>query len=384
MVTVHTKQLQTTEIHTTSDLEPYMDVWEKLAAGAPMRSPDWLLAWWKYYGSPQDRLYILLFNEPGTGAVGLAPLYLQGKGRNAIFRLIGSGNGCTHHATLLTAPEWETRIGVEVARFLLQRKSNWHKLFFESVDTDDAALQAAMNYLAQHGCLVNKRPLPNNWSIELPDTWDRYLMMLSRSLRKRCRKLQRQFFDSGEIEIRQVSAESDLQRGLNILLKLHADRWGNSRNPEGVFSDPKFRGFHETGSRSLLGKKKLRLAWLEHDEKPIAVEYQFYDNKTLYAYQAGIDLAMDEFSPGKLSMMAAIQFAISHGCKSFDLLSGDEPYKSNWRATPSGCHDLRVWQDGIMARTEWTIRELFTMALLYLKPKMDPRLIKFIRRIFPR
>ena len=67
---------------------------------------------------------------------------------------------------------------------------------------------------------------------------------------------------------------------------------------------------------------------------------------------------MAEYSPGKLSMMAAIQFAIDQGCEFFDLLRGDEPYKANWRAAPVACHDLRVWQNQVswpygMVLMEW-------------------------------
>jgi CelD/BcsL family acetyltransferase involved in cellulose biosynthesis len=381
---VQTKLLQTIRIHSPSDLAPYLDAWRELAAGSPMRSPDWLLAWWEFYAAPDDALCILLIHEQGGSLVGLIPLFIHGVGSNETLRLLGSGNDCTHHTTWLSAAGWENQVGMEVARFLLQCKSIWKRLLFESVDADDVAINATMNFLAENGCLLNQRPVPNNWSIALPATWDDYLMMLSRSLRKRCRKLQRQFLDSGKIQVLQVRNEVDLQKGFEILLRLHGARWGSAKKPDGVFDDQKFRKFHETVSRNMLARDKLRLAWLEYNGRPIAVEYQFFDNKTLYAYQAGVDLSMNDFSPGKLSMMASIQFALTQGCKSFDLLSGDEPYKANWRATSSACHDLRAWQGGMRARAEWVMRELFTLALRKLKPKIHPRLIKLVRQVFPR
>lgn len=369
------KPLQTKKIDSTSALAPYLDDWRKLAAGAPMRSPEWMLAWWEIYAGPEDQLCILLLHEPQGTMVGLAPLYLQGVGGNGTFRLLGSSINCTHHTTWLATTGWETRVGVEVARFLLQCKPGWKRLLFEAVDADATAIHATMNYLAQNDCLRHQRQINSCWKITLPATWDDYLRMLSRSHRKRCRKLQRQFLDSGIVKTRQVETEEDLQEGLQLLLKLHGYRWGSVRKPLGVFDDQKFKTFHETVSRKLTSCKKLRLAWLECDGKPIAIEYQFVDAKAVYAYQAGVDLSMDEYSPGKLSMMAAIQFAIAQGCEFLDLLRGDEPYKSNWRAAPVACHDLRAWQNGVMGRVEWAMWSGYTMAVRHLKPIIPSSLI---------
>jgi CelD/BcsL family acetyltransferase involved in cellulose biosynthesis len=234
-----------------------------------------------------------------------------------------------------------------------------------------------MDVLSENGCLCHQRPINSCWKIALPATWDDYLRLISGSLRKRCRKLQRQFFDSGKIQVRQVESEADLDKGFEVLLKLHAARWGSARMPLGVFGDQRFRTFHETVSRKLLARKKLRLAWLECDGKPIAVEYQFVDAKVVYAYQAGIDLSMDEYSPGKLSMMAAIQFAISRGCRFFDLLGGDEPYKANWRAVPVARHDHRVWRSRRRGWLEWSMWSAYTLAAARLKPVLPPRFIYY-------
>lgn len=373
---VQNKPLKKTRADSASDLEPYRVGWHELADDAPMRSPEWLLAWWEMYATRNDELCILFFHEPGGTLVGLAPLYLRRVGRKATFRILGAGDSVTHHTDWLCAAGWETRIGREVGQFLLKAQPEWKRLLFESVDADAAAIHATLAFLVENGCLGHLRPINSCWKITLPATWDDYLQMLSRSLRKRCRKLQRQFFDSGRIQIRQVESEADLEKGFEILLDLHAARWGSSGKPLGVFDDQRFRAFHEKISRDLLACSKLRLAWLECDGKPIAAEYQFVDAKAVYAYQAGVDLSMDEYSPGKLSMMAAIQFAIARGCESFDLLGGDESYKSSWRAVPADCHDLRVWQNGILGRATWVMWSGYTLAARRLKPIIPARLIQ--------
>ena len=374
-MTVQTEPLQTTRIKSISDLGIYLDAWRELAAAVPMRSPEWLLTWWEIYTAPADELCILLLHEPGGGLVGLAPLFLQNIRGGAIFRLLGSGNDCTHHTTWLSASGWENHVGIAVARFLLQCKSDWKQLLFEAVDEDAEAILATMGHLAENGCLCHRRQIQSCWKISLPATWDDYLQMLSRSHRKRCRKLQRQFLDSNKIQVRQVESQADLMKGFDILLQLHGIRWGSSNKPHGVFADQRFLKFHETVSRKFLARNQLRLAWLEYNGKPIAIEYQFVDAKAVYAYQAGVDLSMDAYSPGRLSMMAAIQFAINNRCEYFDLLRGDEPYKANWRAAPMTCHDFRVWQKSGRGFIEWAMWSTYSLAVRFLKPLLPHRLI---------
>jgi CelD/BcsL family acetyltransferase involved in cellulose biosynthesis len=373
--------LQVTRVREVLDLSPFLCGWRVLAAGMPMRLPEWLLGWWEAYAAFDDELCVLLLHTPGGLLVGLAPLYLQDVRGRGTFRILGSAENCTHHSNWLSAAGWELRVGAEVARFLLDCKSDWRRLVFESVDTDAAAIHATVSHLAKNGCLWHQRRINSCWQIALPGTWDAYLGMLSKSLRKRCRYLQRQFFDSGKILVRQAVTEADLKEGFGILLKLHAARWGNARKPLGVFGDQRFRNFHERVARDLLARHQLRLAWLECDGQPIAVEYQFFDSGAVYAYQAGIDLSKDEYAPGKLTMMAAIQFAIARGCQSFDLLGGDEPYKANWRATPTACYDLRVWHKGGIGAGEWVVWNGYTQVARKLKTIIPPYFVELVFRL---
>jgi CelD/BcsL family acetyltransferase involved in cellulose biosynthesis len=173
-----------------------------------------------------------------------------------------------------------------------------------------------------------------------------------------------------------VETEEDLKEGFEILLMLHSVRWGKGKKSLGVFADDKFRTFHEMISRNLLARKQLRLAWLECGGKPIAIEYQFFDSRTVYAYQAGIDLSVnDEYSPGKLTMMAAIRYAIEHGHETFDLLRGDEPYKSNWRAVSFPCYDLRLWPRRGLGCMEWAMWKGYSLVTRLLKPIIPQAII---------
>ena len=353
-----------------------------------MRSPEWLLVWWQHYCAPNDELCVLLFHEQGGALVGVAPLYIEIRGKRRTVRLLGSGAASTNHTTWLAAAGRENLVSSAVAQFLLGLLPRWHSVQFDAVDVDDLAINATVRQLVGNGCLARSKPLDNCWKIALPATWEEYLMMLSKAERKRCRRLQHLFIESGRVRVHKVSSPADFQRGFAILLQLHSARWGEAGKQLGCFSDQRFREFHEKVALELLKTEQLLLVWLEFDGRPIAVEYQFIDKKTVYSYQAGMDLSVSEFSPGSLSILASIQLAIAQGCDYFDLSRGDQPYKAHWRATPTACHGVRIWADQVSGRMEhaiWGMCNLVEsrkkLAVKWIKARVDPRCIDLWRQM---
>jgi CelD/BcsL family acetyltransferase involved in cellulose biosynthesis len=383
-------QLRVSRFRNESELEPFCEAWRNLAGGVPTRSPQWLLVWWRFYRQEGDELCLVLFHEPDGTLVGLAPLYLAATGGSRTVSLLGSGDASTNHTTWICAPGWEERIGVGVARFLMAAGEEWQRIRLESADAGDPAINATVDELARQGCLVCSTPRHSCWEIALPSSWEEYLKLLSKIHRKRCRKWQ-QLLDSGRVRIHQVRNAADFPRGFEILLLLHGARWGEPGRPQGCFSDPQFRGFHEAAARELLRHDQLLLVWLELDGRPVAAEYQFADRTTVYSYQAGMDPAIEEFSPGNLSILASIRDAIAKGRSRVDLSRGDQPYKSTWRATPTACRDIRIWPSRIAGRLEhggWELRNRAERARMravtWLKARLPSRLVERGRRVLSR
>jgi CelD/BcsL family acetyltransferase involved in cellulose biosynthesis len=99
-----------------------------------------------------------------------------------------------------------------------------------------------------------------------------------------------------------------------------------------------------------LASGNLRLVWLEVDGRPVAVEYQVLGDRSVYAYQSGIDPDALDHEPGRLITMATLKMAIAEGRRAFDFLRGDELYKAHWRATPRATQDIRLIPDARAAR----------------------------------
>ncbi len=359
---------------TTVELSSIKEVdcqqWRELSRNAPMRSPEWMLGWWKHFREADWELFVLFVYESQASGnqrlIGVAPLYRAGAGSQQVLRLLGgSGDVCTDHTTWFSEPGYETRVGKEVADYL-RTELHWRRLELDSVDCDDPALAACCESLVTGEYFVHRKPTVSTWSIPVPPTWDDYLATLSKSHRKRCRRLCRTWFDSGRAVLHEANSES-FDQVLDVFLKLHRDRWGDERRPEGSFSDPHFRDFHMEISRTLFERGQVRLSYLAIDDKPYAAEYQFYDEDTLYAYQSGMAKHDGGAQPGNLSLIASLQFCIERGLKHMDLLRGDEPYKAHWRAAPTPCETVRLWPKSVAGQIEFGYQGLRSLAAQMLK-----------------
>ncbi|HIQ20046.1 MAG TPA: GNAT family N-acetyltransferase, partial [Planctomycetes bacterium] len=180
---------------------------------------------------------------------------------------------------------------------------------------------------------VRRRPGPSCWRIELPARWSDYLATLSKQRRKKLRRLERMAAGSGPFRARSVHSREDLLHGQRILIQLHQRRWEAQGQP-GCFASARFRRFHCEVMSRLLEAGQLRLDWLELDGQPVAAEYQLTGAGVVYAYQSGMEPKAANHSPGTLSTLLALRRSIAEGFRAYDLLRGDEPYKSQWAARP--------------------------------------------------
>src|SRR5262249_28671949 len=132
-------------INTWEELEAIRDDWNAVSGNMPLRSWDWLAAWWKFYGSisnnsrpagdnpSQRELFVLAVYEESKpagenagGLVGIAPWYIDRsaiKGR--VVRWLGDGEVCTDHSSLICAPANIDLVANAVASAAVERFDNW-------------------------------------------------------------------------------------------------------------------------------------------------------------------------------------------------------------------------------------------------------------------
>ena len=344
-------------ITNVTDLQPYRQQWDELARDCIFRSWAWQTTWWQHY-SDSHRLCVLLVLDEDANCRTLAtcsdtddddqhliaifPGYLESNFvRGRTLRLLGDGEVCSDHLDLLAAPTDTTRAAKAVAKYLYDHTDDWDTTNFTAVGANSTGLAQLSDKLHDLGCQTIHEPNESCWSIPLPDDWDGFLALQSKSHRKQLRQLERRILDTEQAVWHLVKTPTDFEIAWPILTDLHQRRRISLGQP-GCFASQRWANFHRDIAGQMLADGKLRLSWLELAGQPVAAEYHFASQRTTWAYQGGVDPDRIDQQPGRLSMIRTFQHAIAEGHQQFDLLRGDEPYKAHWRAEPKKTFDIQI------------------------------------------
>ena len=160
-------------------------------------------------------------------------------------------------------------------------------------------------------------------------SWESYLAGLGGETRynfnRKWKRLNRDF----TVEFEAIGDQSRLTEALAVLITQHNARW-HDRGGSDAFHLKELVAFHHELSRTALARGWLRFYVLTLDGQPAASQYGFLYRGIFYFYQSAFDASYEKYSVGFLTMGLAIRQAITEGAREFDLLHGDEGYKSHW------------------------------------------------------
>ena len=329
--------------------------WNQLPLPSPLQSPAWLISWWEAYGEsdPLLQLSVLAIWDEDRLA-GIAPFYVKSHSYlGKTLRWLGDGRASTDHSTILVASaEEEPAVVTAVANWIVEGATKrWHRLRFEAIDRGDRASEELFRLLEEANLDTEWINDVGSFPAPLAEDWESYLGSLSKNRRKKFRRWVRDWFETGRATVEVVTTEEQRMAMWSLLVKLHNER-REGMGEEGVFACEKFNQFHQLASAKLLADGKLYMALLRLDGEPVAIEYAPQDDRTIYAYQGGISSVGLEKDAGHLSMIAMAKHAIESGRTCFDLLRGDEPYKSSWRAEHLPARTLHVRPKTVAGKLE--------------------------------
>jgi CelD/BcsL family acetyltransferase involved in cellulose biosynthesis len=109
----------------------------------------------------------------------------------------------------------------------------------------------------------------------------------------------------------------------------HEQRW-KTHGGSTAFQTPLLRAFHHDFTARALKAGWLRLFSLRLNGEIAAVTYCFEVNGRFYLYQHGFNPSFWHYSVGVVVLALTIRTAIEEGALEFDMLYGEEPYKSLW------------------------------------------------------
>jgi CelD/BcsL family acetyltransferase involved in cellulose biosynthesis len=162
-------------------------------------------------------------------------------------------------------------------------------------------------------------------------TWDDFLQERGRNFRQQVRRFPRKLSERGTVSYRLASDPDHLDRDLDILFRLHRQRWASAATPF-LLAEP----FHREFAAKALEQGWLRLWFLEIDRRPVAALYGFRFAGSESAYQAGRDPALRGQPVGFVLLAHAVREALADGMNEYRLLRGGAAYKDRFATSDPG------------------------------------------------
>ncbi|MEP9410003.1 MAG: GNAT family N-acetyltransferase [Candidatus Brocadia sp.] len=340
------KNLNVFRISTQEEMNILRDSWNRLSKAVPFCTWDWLQCWWKYYGTGRPgrrQLFTLLVCDISQQIIGIAPWYLENSlYQGKTIRFLGDGEVCSDYVSILARPEDEETVAITLSRWMTQQgKEFWDHCNFESIGVQDRVVWKFIEQLRFSGCILDSMRIYHRWRLPLPESWAAYLAGRSSSHRCELRSLERKYLLSGKVTLRHAKKEEELKRCFEILVALHQKR-KKALSKNTTFASARFIEFQREASSRLMAEGKLNLVWLEYENQPIAILYDFVGERVIYGYASGFDPECTIRAAGKLLFIAVFKQAIEQGFVAYDFLRGDEPYKMHWKAVPEECYQVCI------------------------------------------
>ncbi len=276
-------------------------LWERCPEATPFQSPDWLLPWWRHFGTGMPRVAVA---RHGGTLAAILPLYVLPAERKAL--PIGAGttdylDGLGDPAPLLPAALARLRDD-PVDHIDLIEVPPWSRLLaLPGVDWSPSS------------------PCP---VLTLPD--------LPAGIRRKLRMSRHRADKAGGWEVETARAET-LDESLGTLIRLHQRRWV-SQGETGVLADAVVLAFWRDAAPGLLSAGLMRLQLLRVGGVVAAAIMALLAPGRIFFYLSGYDVTQSFVSPGTLLLGAMLEQAIAEGRSEAHFLRGQESYKYAWGA----------------------------------------------------
>ncbi len=291
---------------------------------------EWLFTWWKHLS--EDRHLSILAIRRGRELIAIAPLCLRPRSLSRarplpVIEFLGSGFVGSDYLDVIVRKGDEAE-----AREALTAHLGSHDLSLKltNVKHGESVAASVFTGLSQEGWTVTETQTNSCPFIPLAGvTWDSYLASLSAEHRYTFHRKSRRLHKDYVVRFEAVRTKELCSEAIDLLIAQHNLRW-ETRGGSDAFHTAGLIAFHREWIQVALNRGWLRFYVLRLNEKPAACLYGLLYRGTFYFYQSSFDAAYQQHSVGFIAMGLAIQKAIEEGAEEYDLLHGNETYKSHW------------------------------------------------------
>jgi CelD/BcsL family acetyltransferase involved in cellulose biosynthesis len=328
-----------TRLEDLAALHPeWVHLYERCPSATPFQHPEWLLPWWRHFGSG---VLFCLGARTGGRLTGLAPAFLHTwRGRRQITLL---GTGLSDRLGFLADPDREADVVPRMIGEFERMSSCWDVCDWDELPPGCAVVKAA----EARGTIA---PASMCTSIPLPPSMARLHETLPHGLQRSLRRYAEKLRVRGQVRFENHGSGAAFGQALSRFLELHSSRWAVAGERTVVdraaqdFLRESLAGMARAGKARCL-TLTIASAAAAPSELAIAAICGFLDKGRFWSYQSGFDPEWSRFSPGSLILEFAIGEAIREGARVFDFLRGEEPYKFAWGARSSSNLRLTLWPE---------------------------------------
>jgi CelD/BcsL family acetyltransferase involved in cellulose biosynthesis len=309
-----------------------LDEWRDLATAQsnPFVTPEWFLCWLRQEADA-SKPFVPVVRRGDGRLLGLMPLVVTSDRRYPILRFAGADVGDRFEPVVFD--DGEEEMGRAMARCLRQRQDDWAIFVADYAPEGAQWLETLVHSPGLVSLRYHARPSVYRSVALSGHTWETYLSSMSRNLRGQIGRKLRALEREHDVRFRRTEDPAELPSDMERLFALHRERW---RLRGGTFLESeRVRRFHADFASASLERGWLRLWSLDLDGEAIAVWYGWHIGGKYLYYQAGFDPAWSRYSPGLLLLAHTIRAAIDEGATDYDMLLGDEAYKSRFPTNAS-------------------------------------------------
>jgi CelD/BcsL family acetyltransferase involved in cellulose biosynthesis len=331
-------------INDAGSLEAICEEWNALLLQAETKatelSYEWQLTYWKYVNDRAE-LFVLVARENGR-IIGIAPLRLSTvrifglKTRMLEFIAQDKNN----YQDFIIPDRHEEVLGRMMA-FLLENQHRWEMLSLNHIPETSSTVDFIRNRLNGSPLMTRVANVDQCLYLNVDGTWEEYVAE-SRKARKtiaaRLRKLQK----AGEVVIRHISDEADLQPALEAMFEQHRRRWNTTRTPS-IFNESRYRHFYSEVAPQLLNTGRADFLVLELDGKPVAIDFGFILDRAYQGQMLTYDPDYMFASPAKILIEQTVKEAFTDGAVRFIDFGYSYPYKKDWTKDEKNRFTLEVY-----------------------------------------
>lgn len=331
-------------IRTTVELESFRDEWNGLwwkdLHSTPFQRPEWIIPWWRQFGTPDLRAVTIC---DGGEAIGFLPLYVYREPLTGERKLMLLGVGTTDYLGGVFSPAC-TQQHLRAAFDLISTEGGWDSFYASQLRPGSLLfelLQQPENSAIEPFESASCSQMPAASMSELPVKIRRNAMYY----RNRAARLGKLEFD--------IAENSNWEEAFDALRSLHMARWQN-RGETGAFADERVVAWHLESIPQLQEAGILRLYMLRLDGHTIAAIYALVDppgrpGRTQYVYVTAYSVEHAELRPGTVLFALATERAKQEGIETIDMLRGDEAYKKMWHLVPTPTYGFRMHSRAILS-----------------------------------